>query len=50
MSFCQVPDELPPPSEDFVDLDQHTSDYMSYPSDVKVKVYIFIYIIQMTFY
>lgn len=32
----EVPDEPPPPSEDFVDLDQHNNDY-SFPPVVKVN-------------
>lgn len=32
----EVPDEPPQPSDDFVDLDQHSTDY-SFPPVVKVR-------------
>lgn len=38
----EVPDELPPPTDDFVDLDQHTTDYPFPVSVVKVNYIIFL--------
>lgn len=37
----EVPDELPPPTENFVDLDQHSTDF-SFPPMTTVKVSFFL--------